>query len=691
MSRAHGRMAALLAVTLAAWASTRPAVTRAGDAPAAAPDPALAASTISTLVNANGGKPPATGKELVDALAQIGTFAQMPVVFSAVHLESGIANPRVVIAPVRGPEGDDRARPNVVGRLYLAANMERHPQGGDPRVTSVEFISWNGLRRQFDFGVIEDMGTTEPKLRLVEGGKCFACHKNRGPILGAAPWTNTTSQPHLRALVGERLRIVDALPPGAPAGLRDRIDGMALVSPDSAAVDESVRAGAVLKLNREKFRLMNRSDSGRKAFVALLGAIAVPGPLDPAPLAMRTTVDLWAYDNDRSFIKFSNDWLALGKATNTGVLHDYSPVMVKKDEWDDKLLKPVPTPGPEVFAAAAVPGATTNSYYLKGPNGERVRNPVLPPPPPSTGNRELDKAARTAAASATAAAQAQAKAIIKAHEDAVKLAIWHNEKVVATRKSKLAAFTAYDAQRAAGRPALPSAAQPSNPKAFVYLPPKVTQKPTGMVNPTMLANTIGLTAGDRDFMADALTDAAKRLARQKVTAAALAKQVFEGPEFADVLAGGPLPDRDDFKDRFVAGLNGVLTAKYQDAGFAPARATYASGPRRDPKAVEELEAAVVPTSACLRCHDVRAAKQKLFDPIPALAFDPLDKAARAEWVRTADPKRKAEVLARLYERVHTSADMPPRDAPEHEAFRVKHGAAFDDLKKFLEGELKGKK
>lgn len=88
---------------------------------------------------------------------------------------------------------------------------------------------------------------------------------------------------------------------------------------------------------------------------------------------------------------------------------------------------------------------------------------------------------------------------------------------------------------------------------------------------------------------------------------------------------------------------------------------------------------------------MRAAKQKLFDPIPALAFDPLDAAARAEWVRTADPKRKAEVLARLYERVHTSADMPPRDAPEHEAFRVKHGAAFDDLKKFLEGELKGKK
>jgi hypothetical protein len=673
----------------AARAGAPPA--RAADAPATKPDPALAGSTVAALLAANDGKPPATGKELVAALAKIGTFAQMPVVFSAVHMESGLANPRVVIAPVAAPSGTDPTRPNVLGRLYLAANMERHPQGGDPRVTSVEFISWNALRRKFDFGVIADMGTTEPKLTLVEGGKCFACHKNRGPILGAGPWSNTTSQPHIRALVGERLRIVDALPPGAPAGLRDRIDGMALVAPESAAVDDSVRAGAVLTLNREKFRLMNRSDSGRTAFVALLGSLVAPGPLDPMPVATRTALDLWAYDNDRSYLKFCNDWLALGKTTNSGILHDYSPVPIKADEWDTKSLMPVPVAGPNVIAAAAVPGATTNSYYLKGPNGERVRNPALPPPPPPSGNKELDRAARTAATTATAMTQAQARAVIKAHEDAVKLAVWHNEKVVGTRNAKVAALTGYDARRAAGFPAFPSAAQPSNPKAFVYVAPKVTQKPTGMLNTTMLASTIGLNAGDRDYMADALADAAKRLAKQKVTAAALAKQVFEGPEFADVLAGGPLPDRDDFKDRFVAGLSALLAAKYHDAAFAPDRATYASGPRRDPKALEQIEAAIVPTTACLRCHDVRNGKARVFDPIPPLAFDPLDKAARAEWLRTADPKRKQEVLARLAERVFADADMPPRDAPEHDGFRVKQAVVFDDLKKFLDAELKGKK
>jgi hypothetical protein len=190
-------------------------------------------------------------------------------------------------------------------------------------------------------------------------------------------------------------------------------------------------------------------------------------------------------------------------------------------------------------------------------------------------------------------------------------------------------------------------------------------------------------------MADALADAAKRLAKKKITTAILAKDVFAGPEFADVLKGGPLPDRDDFKDRFVAGLNTVLTSKYKlNEGFAPHRSDYATAPQRDPKALEEVEAAIVPTTSCLRCHDVRTgAKPRLFELIPALAFDPLDKQAREQWAKTADPKHKREVLSRLKHRVFTDADMPPRDSPEHDLFRIKQATAFDDLKRFLEGHL----
>ena len=89
-------------------------------------------------------------------------------------------------------------------------------------------------------------------------------------------------------------------------------------------------------------------------------------------------------------------------------------------------------------------------------------------------------------------------------------------------------------------------------------------------------------------------------------------------------------------------LSDGLTTKNRLAdGLAPGRGSYARARRRDPKAVEEDEATVVPTNACLRCHDVRpeAARARLIEPIPALAFDPLDKTARTDWARTADPKR----------------------------------------------------
>ena len=82
-----------------------------------------------------------------------------------------------------------------------------------------------------------------------------------------------------------------------------------------------------------------------------------------------------------------------------------------------------------------------------------------------------------------------------------------------------------------------SVGQPSNPKAFIPPVPVAAKKPSGMVNPVMLAGTIGLTEGDRLFLARALQEAVERVNKPKVTAAVLSRAVYEGPQFTDVLAG----------------------------------------------------------------------------------------------------------------------------------------------------------
>ena len=72
---------------------------------------------------------------------------------------------------------------------------------------------------------------------------------------------------------------------------------------------------------------------------------------------------------------------------------------------------------------------------------------------------------------------------------------------------------------------------------------------------------------------------------------------------------------------------------------------------------------------------------------PALAFDPFDTVGRQAWLRTADRKRKEEVLARLQKRLVVNKDMPPEDAAEHKLFRQSDPYAFDEVKAFLEAEL----
>jgi hypothetical protein len=104
---------------------------------------------------------------------------------------------------------------------------------------------------------------------------------------------------------------------------------------------------------------------------------------------------------------------------------------------------------------------------------------------------------------------------------------------------------------------------------------------------------------------------------------------------------------------------------------------------------EVREAEVVPTTACLRCHDVRGpGKPPGVEPIPALAFDPFDKAGREAWLRATPANRRGPVLGRMFKRVAVNKDMPPVDAAEYELFRTANPAAFDEVRAFLEAELR---
>lgn len=547
------------------------------------------ATALAAVLAANGGKIPATGEDLQRVLARLGDFAQLPVPFSAVALESGLVNPRVVLAP-RGGRLDPAPanRPALAGRLFLAANMVK-PSSGDPRVRSVEFISWNPRRGKFDFGVIEDLGG-DPHIRLLDGVRCFSCHKNRGPILGATPWSNTTHNEVVRAATELAFLPLPGTPRETPLG---RIDGMTFFSPQAADVDDAVRLGASYAAHREGFRLLSRDADGRKALAAFLVGVVTPGTLE------KNDIDASAVGNklvERRFPALVGDWVAFRKAEKSGVLHDFNPA----------------------GSVSSESGAATGTPELVG---------------------------------------------------------------------------RYDVGRILGDHRLVSLAQPSNPTAFSRPPLKALTHASQVVSAASLARTIGLSQGDRAFLGKSLSDSAKKVRRARVTAASLAQQVLDGPHFRPVFESGILPDREDFKERFVRGLDEVLRESHGvEAGFAPRREDYASGPVFAPLGKDEPEPRVIPTSACLRCHEVRGeGRAKFAEPLPAIAFDPFDKTGREAWLKTADRRRKQDVLDRMVQRVGVSKDMPPEDEPEYEHFRVNNPAAFDEVKQFLEAALKDAK
>jgi len=570
-------------------------------------------TAIGAVIDANKGRVPASGVELVAALKKLGDFLQLAIPFSAVDPHSGLAHPRVVLAmrpsthpaplptisnfttgfsgggwggsrPRPAPKPvtptvvaapshlgqADTNRPQLEGRLFLAANMEMKSPGR-PVVKTVEFISWNTQTQKFDFGVMEGLGGGTPALKLLDGKRCFSCHKNRGPILGEAPWSNSVHNPAVRDAAQALLKFPRRLDPlgreDPNAPVLDHMDGMKLLESHAVEIDAAIRQCGERMRDRAAIERLVRSENGRHVFAQMLAAIPTSKPIGDDKTVR--------YDLNRlDLVKFLHDEVAARKEAPSNRLLDYTP--------------------------GSTNGGSANST-LK-----------------------------------------------------------------------------YDAARARDDVPLPSAFQPSNPKAFTRVGMKSPAQPSDAVSLMSVARAIGLSETDRRF----LTWILGAVAQKPDTPASLAAQIFAGPNFADVFKSGVLPDRDDFKDRFVAGLREVVN---QSASLGLDRKEYASAPVRDPHAKADAESALAPSHACMACHDIRGRNSAGFSPIPALTFDPFDTLARANWVKAADRPKRIQVLTRMVQRMATDRDMPPEDSREAELFR---GKDFDAAKDWLVAELK---
>jgi hypothetical protein len=621
MKKACPCLAGLVALALALAAVPAPVRAQPKEVPVAPPPHDVrspyAHTALGALIEANGGKIPGTGTELTTALAKLGNFAQLPVSFSAVALHSALAHPRVIIttrqsAPPAGgscpnmgspqiesgwggtmrgidaiPLGAAPAnKPYLHGRLFLAANTELSA-ARVPVIKTVEFISWNSRKQKFDFGVIEGMGD-KPEVKMFDGARCFSCHKNKGPILGVAPWSNTAQNDLVRSAAAPfftfGFRLDSDGKEDEKLGRRNDIDGLRFLVPNGPEVDVAVRLGADVLRDRDRFRMLVRTGEGRRALVMLLGAIAARGALDERDRKLKHDL------NHSNLITFIQDVHAANKTLAPSTLADFNPAA------------PVNRPGPNAALVNQV--------------------------------------------------------------------------------------TRYDAARAGGDHGLPSEHQPSNPRAFLRPTGGAILNPSQLVSAVGLARALGLSEDDRTFLADSIDEARKALGDPALTSAALAKSVFTGPSFADALKTGVLPERDDFKDRVAEGLVEILRARQKADQFRLDRTRYTSAPKFDPNAAAEKEVAVVPSHACLGCHDVRKPGKAVFTPIPQLAFDPFDVTAREAWLTTADRKRKIEVLGRMVKRLTTDKDMPPEDSTERELYGVKDPAALNEVKDWLEAELR---
>ncbi|HSQ55595.1 MAG TPA: hypothetical protein VLM40_07600, partial [Gemmata sp.] len=240
-----------------------------------------------------------------------------------------------------------------------------------------------------------------------------------------------------------------------------------------------------------------------------------------------------------------------------------------------------------------------------------------------------------------------------------------------------------------GDPTMPSAHLPSNPRAYLHTQTPTPRRASAAVSATMLARTIGISEGDREFMSKCVKDLAERMPKKGITPETLAKELFTRKPFADAFQTGNIPDREEFKDLFVDALTELAKA-HKVEPLELTRGDYASGPSGAVVPGREYrEPVAVPTTACLRCHDVRGAgKPSAFNPIPLLAFDPFDATSREAWIKKTNARDRAAVLAKMAKRLNTDRDMPPEDSAEFEKFRQQEAASFAAIQDWLAAELK---
>ena len=177
------------------------------------------------------------------------------------------------------------------GRLFLAANTEI--RDGKMKVRTVEFISWNTHKRAFDFGVIEGMHTDSPELKMLDGTRCFSCHKGRGPILGISPWSNTLHDSIVHDT--STVAMYNAMKLTADRNSRSGIhtDGMSFGFPRALDMDIAIRLGGELMRDRAIFKRLAETPDTRKALVLLFDAISHAGRSTRTTRQPRRTSTRW--------------------------------------------------------------------------------------------------------------------------------------------------------------------------------------------------------------------------------------------------------------------------------------------------------------------------------------------------------------------------------------------------------------
>jgi hypothetical protein len=105
--------------------------------------------------------------------------------------KTDFSDPRIVsiFASFSSQEGIDLRK---IDRLHDASEPHGPPPlyvGYAPKAEQLEVISWEPIRRRYEFIVISDFAQNKvPKVKRADRALCMSCHQHGGPIFTPAPW-----------------------------------------------------------------------------------------------------------------------------------------------------------------------------------------------------------------------------------------------------------------------------------------------------------------------------------------------------------------------------------------------------------------------------------------------------------------------------------------------------------------------